>query len=91
MNKNDVVKNVAEGCGLTMMEAKGMVNFVFNNIKEHVKNYEIVSISGFGVFSPKQDINRRVRNVVSREEFTIAKLNRVTFKPSIKFKNYLNS
>ena len=67
MTKSDIIKEVAEGTGLTKVEIEAVLEGVILTISDSLKRGERVDIRGFGSFIIKQRAARDARNPATRE------------------------
>ena len=91
MTKAEIIENVYDKVGgFSKKEAAGIVETVFNTIKETLEEGEKIKVSGFGNFVVR-DKNARVgRNPQTGEEITINARRVLTFKPSQVLKSVIN-
>ena len=90
MTKSDIIKEVADGTGLTKVEIEAVLEGVILSISDSLQRGERVDIRGFGSFIVKQRAARDARNPATRE---IVKLNErfiPAFKVSIILKEVVN-
>ena len=90
MTKADVVSSVYEKVGFSKKEAVGVVETIFDILKEALERGEKVKISGFGNFVVRNKSARRVRNPQTGGDIEISSRKILTFKPSQVLKNELN-
>ncbi len=67
MTKSDIIKEVAEGTGLTKVEIEAVLEGVILSISDSLRRGERVDIRGFGSFIAKQRAARDARNPATRE------------------------
>ena len=67
MTKSDIIKEVAEGTGLTKVEIEAVLEGVILSISGSLSRGERVDIRGFGSFIVKQRAARNARNPATRE------------------------
>ena len=67
MTKSDIIKEVAEGTGLTKVEIEAVLEGVILSISESLMHGERVDIRGFGSFIVKHRDARDARNPATRE------------------------
>ena len=67
MTKSDIIKEVAEGTGLTKVEIEAVLEGVILSISESLMHGERVDIRGFGSFLVKHRAARDARNPATRE------------------------
>ena len=67
MTKSDIIKEVAEGTGLTKVEIEAVLEGVMLSITDSLSRGERVDFRGFGSFIVKQRAARDARNPATRE------------------------
>ena len=67
MTKSDIIKEVAEGTGLTKVEIEAVLEGVILSISNSLKRGVRVDIRGFGSFIVKKRAARDARNPATRE------------------------
>ena len=67
MTKSDIIKEVAEGTGLTKVEIEAVLEGVILCISDSLKRGERVDLRGFGSFIIKHRAAREARNPATRE------------------------
>ena len=67
MTKADIIREVSDMTGLTMVEIEAVLDGVVVSISDSLKRGERVDIRGFGRFLVKQRAARDARNPVTRE------------------------
>lgn len=82
MNKDELVKVVAEKTTSSQAVVKVIVNNVLEAISTELTNGGIVELKGFGAFSVKETAERTGRNPKTGEQITIQATKRAKFKPS---------
>ncbi len=90
MNKNDIVKKVAETAGLSIADAKKSVDAVMVAVKDALVAGDKVQLIGFGSFSVKTREARQGVNPRTGEKITIAAKNTVKFVAGAEFDADLN-
>ena len=91
MTKADIIEAVYEKVGgFSKKEAAEIVESVFKQIKDTLKDGEKIKISGFGNFIVREKKARIGRNPQTGEEITISARRVLTFKPSQVLKDVLN-
>lgn len=91
MTKADIIEAVYEKVGgFSKKEAAEIVESVFKQIKDTLKDGEKIKISGFGNFIVREKKARIGRNPQTGEEITISARRVLTFKPSQVLKDALN-
>jgi integration host factor subunit alpha len=83
MTKADIARIVYERHGgLSNREAAGLVEVIFEAIKQRLSQGEKVQITGFGTFLIRQKQERRGRNPQTGEQMLITPHKAVVFRPS---------
>ena len=67
MTKSDIIKEVAEGTGLTKVEIEAVLEGIILSISESLKRGERVDLRGFGSFLVKHRVARDARNPATSE------------------------
>jgi DNA-binding protein HU-beta len=91
MNKNDLIKAVAEKTGLTSKRALGAVDAVFEIIIEGVAANHNVRLMGFGTFHQVKREARMGRNPRTGESLKIKPSRLPRFKAGKSFKDAVAS
>ncbi len=82
LTKKDLAEGLAEKEGLTKKAAAEIVNYVFDEAAETLKNGGSVDISGFGKFSVKERAARTGINPQTKEKIEIKPARVPAFKAS---------
>ena len=90
MTKSDIIKEVAEGTGLTKVEIEAVLDGVIHSISESLKRGERVDLRGFGSFIVKQRAARDARNPATQEIVRLQERYIPAFKVSKILKNIVN-
>ena len=90
MTKSDIIKEVAEGTGLTKVEIEAVLEGVILSISDSLKRGERVDIRGFGSFIVKQRAARDARNPATREIIKLQERFIPVFKVSKILKEVVN-
>ena len=90
MTKSDIIKEVADGTGLTKVEIEAVLDGVILSISESLKRGERVDLRGFGSFVIKQRAARDARNPATREIVRLKERFIPAFKVSKILKNVVN-
>ena len=90
MTKSDIIKEVAEGTGLTKVEIEAVLDGVIHSISESLKRGERVDLRGFGSFIVKQRAARDARNPATREIVQLQERHIPAFKVSKILKEVVN-
>ena len=80
MNKTDLVAKIAEGAGMSKVDAKKALDATLDAIKAAVKKNDKVALVGFGTFSVAKRDARKGINPATKKAITI------TAKKVVKFK-----
>ena len=91
MKKSDIIKEVAEGTGLTKVEIEAVLEGVILSISDSLKRGERVDIRGFGSFIIKQRAARDARNPATREIVKLQERFIPAFKVSKILKEIVNN
>src|ERR1700730_16088887 len=81
MTKKDMVKAIAEEMGLTQIQAKEIVQKVFDGITETLVQEGRLELRNFGVFEVKKRKPRKARNPRTGEKVKVPAKLVVTFRP----------
>jgi integration host factor subunit beta len=81
VTKKDMAKTIAEEMGLTQIQAKEIVQKVFDGITETLLNEGRIELRNFGVFEVKKRKPRKARNPRTGEKVSVPAKLVVTFKP----------
>ena len=90
MTKSDIIKEVAEGTGLTKVEIEAVLEGVILCISDSLKRGERVDIRGFGSFIVKHRAAREARNPATREIVKLKERYIPAFKVSKILKEIVN-
>ena len=90
MTKADLVEGVYATTGFSKKESQGIIETVFDLLKDKLQDGEKVKIAGFGNFVVKEKASRRGRNPQTGEEIEITERKILTFKPSQVLKQAMN-
>lgn len=71
MNKNELIEKLAARTSFRKSHLKSLVNAVFDEIEASVASGEVVRISGFGTFEPRQRNERKAVNLKTGEKITV--------------------
>ena len=87
MSRQDLAQRVFDDVpGLSKKQAAHFVDMVLDLMAQSLANGEVVKLSGFGQFVPRDKAERVGRNPRTMEEKTISARRVVTFKASPNFK-----
>lgn len=90
MNKNDLIKAVAESSGLSNAQAGTAVDSVIDSISGSLRQGQEVRLVGFGTFSVAQRKASKGRNPRTGEEIDIPASKQAKFKAGKALKESLN-
>jgi nucleoid DNA-binding protein len=90
MTKSDIIKEVAEGTGLTKVEIEAVLEGIILSISDSLRRGERVDIRGFGSFIIKQRAARDARNPATREIVKLQERFIPAFKVSKLLKEIVN-
>ena len=90
MTKSDIIKEVAEGTGLTKVEIEAVLEGLILSISDSLRRGERVDIRGFGSFIVKQRAARDARNPATREIVKLGERFIPAFKVSKILKEIVN-
>jgi DNA-binding protein HU-beta len=79
MNKNLLIKQVAEKLDKTVVEVQPVVNAFLDSITESLQKEEMVTLRDFGTFRIRKQTARPVRNVKTGEPCILVPRNSVKF------------
>ncbi|HBY56460.1 MAG TPA: DNA-binding protein HU [Candidatus Atribacteria bacterium] len=80
MNKGELIDKVASDLSFTKVEAKKVVECVFENISDCMAKGEAVRLVGFGTFGIRKREARMARNPRTGEKISIKAMNVPFFK-----------
>lgn len=80
MNKTDLVAKIAEGAGLSKVDAKKALEATLDAITSAVKKDDKVVLVGFGTFAVQKSAARKGVNVLTKKPINIPAKKVVKFK-----------
>ncbi len=80
MNKNELIRAVANNAGITLKDAGNVIDSFIATITDELKKGEKVQISGFGSFEVKSKAARQGINPKTGEKIDIKASKAPTFK-----------
>lgn len=86
LTKADLAEKLYEELGFNKREAKELVEFFFEEIRNSLESNEQVKLSSFGNFDLRDKKQRPGRNPKTGEEIPITARRVVTFRPGQKLK-----
>ena len=81
MTKKDMARAIAEDSGITQVQAKAIVQQVFDSVVETLLTERRIELRNFGVFEVTERRPRRARNPRTGESVSVPAKRVVTFKP----------
>ena len=91
VTKMDITRAICDKLDIPQKACVGIVESVFEIIKNDLDKGHDVKISGFGKWTVKAKKKRKGRNPQTGEEITIAARKVVTFKPSTVLRDKVNN
>lgn len=82
LTKADLIDGIYDRLGIPKKEAVGLVELVFDLMREELTHSDQVKISGFGNFTVREKAARKGRNPKTGEQLEIKARRVLTFKPS---------
>jgi nucleoid DNA-binding protein len=79
--KKDIVKDIAQECGLTQLKTKEVVQKTFEAIIDTLQEHHRIELRNFGVFEVKIRKPRKARNPRTGGEVYVDSKKVVSFKP----------
>lgn len=80
MNKTELVAKIAEGAGLSKVDAKKALDATLDAIKGAMKKDDKVALVGFGTFAVTKRASRKGINPATKKTITIPAKKVVKFK-----------
>ena len=90
LTKDTLVELIREKIGLSLTEAKDILETILEEIKQKLEDGQEVKISGFGKWSVKEKQSRPGRNPHTGDRIEISARRVVTFSPSDKLRDVVN-
>ncbi len=90
MNKNELVRTIANKAGITLKDAANALDGVIEAITDGLNAGEKIQISGFGTFELKVKPAREGINPKTQEKISIAESKMPTFKFGKAYKDSFN-
>ncbi|MBN2383292.1 integration host factor subunit beta [bacterium] len=90
MTKIGLINKLAKEAGITVAEARIVVNTFFSSITEALSNGDKVELRGFGTFANHMKKARIGRNPKTGDKVTIPNKRVPHFKPGRKLKDYID-
>lgn len=86
MTKTELIKKIADDCGLTLKDAETVINTFIDCIIRALASNEKVELRGFGSFRTKQRESRRGRNPKTGANVDVPAKTVPFFKPGKEFR-----
>lgn len=90
MNRQELVKAIAEKSGQTQAAASDMLNAFISTVQDSVAAGDKIVLVGFGTFESVKRAERQGRNPATGESITIAASTLPKFIPGKAFKDHVN-
>ena len=90
LTKKDLVNLVYMQLGFSKQISENLIEDFLSTIVSNIKNEKKLKLSKFGTFSIRQKKSRIGRNPKTKETKIISSRDVVLFKPSKKFKEFVN-
>lgn len=91
MNKQEIIKNLADEMEITQVEAKRLFDATFDELSSILADGDQVNIQGFGTFSVKKLEERKGFNPLLKKWMMLPEKLKPRFKPSDILKEKVNS
>ena len=90
MNKGELIKQMADGAGITLKDAENALKAALDGIKKALKGNDKVTLVGFGTFSVSNRKARMGRNPRTGEALKIKARNIPKFSAGRELKDAVN-
>ncbi len=90
MNKGELIKQMADGAGITLKDAESALKVALDGIKKALKGNDKVTLVGFGTFSVSKRKARMGRNPRTGEALKIKARNIPKFSAGRELKDAVN-
>tara|TARA_B100000949_G_C13873274_1_gene281509 strand:- start:32 stop:304 length:273 start_codon:yes stop_codon:yes gene_type:complete len=90
VNKGELIKQMADGAGITLKDAESALKAALDGIKKALKGNDKVTLVGFGTFSVSKRKARMGRNPRTGEALKIKARNIPKFSAGRELKNAVN-
>lgn len=91
MNKSELIKTLAEDCGIAFEDAGLVVDIFFNSMKDSLLKGERVEIRGFGSFKIKEYDGYAGRNPKTGQRVSVIPKRLPFFRAGKDLKGYINN
>lgn len=89
VNKKDLADRLSKEYGLTLIQAKQMLDYLINEIKKELKEGNQVDIANFGNFSIAYRSEREGVNPLTKKKYVTPAKNIVKFKAGKQLKEFV--
>ena len=91
LTKKDIINSIYMQIGFSKKISENLFDDIFECILENLTKHNKLKISNFGTFTVKNKKSRPGLNFKTKEKRITSERNVVLFKPSKKFKEFINS
>lgn len=91
MNKQELIKEVAQLAGFTQVDAAKAVSAVIKAVSDALAQGDEVRLIGFGTFKRHKVASRTVRNPRNGQPVQVPAMHRVKFAPGLELRKAANS
>ena len=91
LTKKDIINSIYMQIGFSKKISENLFDDIFDCILENLIKHNKLKISNFGTFTLKNKKSRPGLNFKTKEKRIVSERNVVLFKPSKKFKEFINS
>jgi len=91
LTKKDIINSIYMQIGFSKKISENLFDDIFDCILENLIKHNKLKISNFGTFTLKNKKSRPGLNFKTKEKRIVSQRNVVLFKPSKKFKEFINS
>ena len=91
LTKKDIINSIYMQIGFSKKVSENLFDDIFECILGNLMKHSKLKISNFGTFTIKNKKSRPGINFKTKEKKIISERNVVLFKPSKKFKEFINS
>jgi DNA-binding protein HU-beta len=91
MNTTDLINSIATETGFSKTDTKKIVQALFQELSQALRNQEDIRVSGFGTFYPKKREKTQGRNPQTGAPIIIPETLQAKFRPAKELKETLNS
>ena len=91
LTKKDIINSIYMQIGFSKKISENLFDDIFECILENLIKHNKLKISNLGTFTVKNKKSRPGLNFKTKEKRIISERNVVLFKPSKKFKEFINS